>query len=72
MKKIVKLSGLDCANCAAKIEREISKIDGLSAVSVNFMTEKLTFEVDEMSLTIVDSIKNAVKKTDNNIVIKGL
>ncbi|MGB4170682.1 MAG: heavy metal-associated domain-containing protein, partial [bacterium] len=30
------LEGLDCAHCAAKIERELNKIEGLEPVSVNF------------------------------------
>ena len=41
MKKIFKLENLDCANCAAKMERAIAKIEGVSAVSVNFMGQRL-------------------------------
>ena len=41
MKKVYKMQDLDCANCAAKMEREISKIDGVVKASVNFMTQKL-------------------------------
>ena len=38
MKKVYKLQDLDCANCAAKMERAINKIDGVEAASVNFLT----------------------------------
>lgn len=41
MKKIFKLQDLDCANCAAKMENEINKLDGVEA-TVSFMTQKLT------------------------------
>ena len=42
MKKIYRLKDLDCANCAAKMERNICKIDGVHEASVNFMSQKLT------------------------------
>lgn len=41
MKKIFKLQDLDCANCAAKMETEINKLEGVEA-TVSFMTQKLT------------------------------
>ena len=34
MKKVLKIENLDCANCAAKLERRISKIDGVIKVRV--------------------------------------
>lgn len=41
MKKTFKLQDLDCANCAAKMETEINKLEGVEA-AVSFMTQKLT------------------------------
>ena len=41
MKKTFNLQDLDCANCAAKMETEINKLDGVEA-TVSFMTQKLT------------------------------
>lgn len=41
MKKTFKLNDLDCANCAAKMENEINKLEGVEA-TVSFMTRKLT------------------------------
>ena len=38
MKKIFKLVDLDCANCAAKMEVAIKKLDGVKNASVSFMT----------------------------------
>ena len=46
MKKKFKVE-VDCANCAAKIENAISKIEGVNAVSVNFLTQKMTLEADD-------------------------
>lgn len=41
MKKIIKLSGLDCANCAAKMEEAVRGIEGVEQVTVNFLTQKM-------------------------------
>ena len=47
MKKVLKIENLDCANCAAKLERRISKIDGVIKANVNFIGERLTLESDD-------------------------
>lgn len=47
MRKVYKLENLDCANCAAKMESAIRKIDGVAAATVSFMAQKLTIETDE-------------------------
>ncbi|MBE6906295.1 cation transporter [Marasmitruncus massiliensis] len=59
MKKTYRMKDLDCANCAAKMEAAIKQIDGVSAATVSFMTQKMTIEaVDEKFEAIV---KEAVK-----------
>ncbi|MBE5980694.1 heavy-metal-associated domain-containing protein [Lacrimispora xylanisolvens] len=60
MKKIVKLEGLCCANCAAKIEEEVKKLNGVESASLSFMTQRLTMEVLEEK---VDEIMEAARKT---------
>lgn len=47
MKKVFKMVDLDCANCAAKMEREIAKIDGVSSVNISFLAQKMTLEADD-------------------------
>ena len=59
MKKVFGLKDLDCANCAAKMERSINKIDGVESASVSFMSQKLTIEADESRF---DSIMDEVVK----------
>ncbi|MCI8391168.1 MAG: heavy-metal-associated domain-containing protein [Roseburia sp.] len=44
MKKKFKLEDLDCANCAAKMEEAIKKIEGVSDANVSFMTQKMTVD----------------------------
>lgn len=47
MKKVYKLEDLDCANCAAKMEKAIKGIDGVTDAAISFMAQKLTIEADE-------------------------
>lgn len=47
MKKRYILENLDCANCAAKMEAAISKMDGVGSASVSFMLQKLTVDLHE-------------------------
>lgn len=60
MKKIFKLEDLDCANCAAKMERNIAKIDGIMQINVNFLTQRMTIEADDARF---DEIMEQVVKT---------
>ena len=47
MKKTFRMTDLDCANCAAKMENAIKKIDGVTNASVNFLTQKMVVEADD-------------------------
>lgn len=47
MKKKFKLQDLDCANCAAKMEDSIKKIQGVNDVSVSFMTQKMMVDAED-------------------------
>ena len=60
MKKVFELEDLDCANCAAKMEAAIKKIDGVHDANVSFMTQKMTIEADDAEF---DAIMKKVVKT---------
>lgn len=47
MKKVIKLEGLCCANCAAKIEEGVKKLDGVKSASLSFMTQRLVIEAED-------------------------
>ncbi len=64
MKKIFKLEDLDCANCAAKMERAIAKIDGVTSATVSFMAQKLNIEADDARF---DDIMKQVVKTRKKV-----
>ena len=65
MKKKYKLQDLDCANCAAKMEEAIKKIEGVEDAAVSFMTQKLTIEADEQRLeAIMDQVVAVCRKVE--------
>ena len=65
MKKVVKLEDLDCANCAAKMERAIAKINGVNAVTVSFMTQRLSIDADDASFEdIMNQVVKVCKKVE--------
>lgn len=71
MKLKFKIKGLDCANCAAELERGINRIDGVESASLSFMTEKLEINIDEeRKEEIVKSIKKFIKKEEPDVTIE--
>ncbi len=61
MKKTYLLEDLDCANCAAKMEKAVSQLDGIKEASINFMTLKMILDFEDS--VDIDSIMKKVKKT---------
>lgn len=59
MKKKFRVEGVDCADCAAKMEDGIKKIDGVKSVKLNFLTEKLTIEADDMKFDQIIKLAEA-------------
>lgn len=71
MKKDFALQGLDCANCAAKAERAIAKIPGVTNAGINFMTLKLRLEYDETRENeILTAVQKAFDKVERGITMK--
>lgn len=58
MRKVYKIE-VDCANCAAKVEKAISKIEGVKEVNINFMTQKMLFEAEDEKFD--ELLKQAIK-----------
>ena len=70
MKKSYRIKGIDCANCAAKMERQIGKIDGVGSCSVNFILQKLTIEAEEDAMAdIMQKAAAIVRKIDRGAEI---
>ncbi|MBQ8448608.1 MAG: heavy-metal-associated domain-containing protein [Clostridia bacterium] len=65
MKKVFKLEDLDCAHCAAKMQDAIAKIDGVKAVSINFLMQKMTLEADDAVFeNVLKKAQKAIKKVE--------
>lgn len=70
MKKSLKLEDLDCANCAAKIEKDVANLDGVESASVNLLSQKMVIECDENKVAdIVKSIKKIVGKYEPDVEV---
>ena len=70
MKKTFKLTDLDCANCAAKMENAIRKIDGVTDASVSFLTQKLMVEAEDSRFEeVMDEVVRACRKVEPDCVI---
>ncbi len=71
MKKVCRLDGLGCANCAAKIENAVAKLPGVSSASVNFMTAKMTIEGEEAQMDeIMEKATAIVKKIEPDTIVR--
>jgi len=71
MKKTFVLEGLGCANCAAKMETAIKKLDGVRHASVSFLTTKLVIEADDDKMDrIVEASRAIVRKIEPYCVMK--
>ncbi len=65
------LEGLDCANCAMKIESKVNELNGVNKATVNFSTQILTIEADESYMDqIVSEAKSIVKKLEPHVIVK--
>lgn len=66
MKKKFKVIDVDCANCAAKMEALIKKIDGVNDASLNFLTQKLILDAEDARFDeIVKEADACMRKIDS-------
>ena len=72
MKKSFKLKGLDCANCAAKIEEHVKKLEGVENASVSFISQKMIIETNSDDEELFKKIKKVVKKEEPDVKIEEI
>lgn len=71
MKKTFSLNNLDCANCAAKMEKAILKIEGVKNASISFFAQKLVLEADDARWDeIVREVGKAISRVDADCSIR--
>ena len=70
MKKRYTIEDLCCANCAAKMEDAIRKLEGVNSANVNFLTQKLTLDADDSRYdAILDEAERIIKKIEPDCVL---
>ena len=70
MKKTYKIE-VDCANCAAKMEAAVAKLEGVSAVTVNFMSQKMSLETEcEDQSQILKAVVKTCRKIEPEFEIE--
>lgn len=71
MTKTYRLVNLDCANCAAKVERAVNKVKGVNSATVNFFALKLTVDIDDdrFDAVFADVLK-ACRKAEPEMIVK--
>ena len=73
MKRVYKLEGLDCADCAAKLEKKLAAIDGITSANINFMTLKCTLEAEaeaEKMNEIIEKAMEIIKVEEPDVEVK--
>lgn len=72
MKTKFKIKGIDCANCAAELERKIQKMEGIESASLSFMAERLEIEYDCEKEEIIKRLKKLIKKEEPDATLEEI
>lgn len=70
MKKRFMIEELCCANCAAKMEEGIRKLEGVQSANINFLTQKLTLEAEEADFPrLLDEAERIIRKIEPDCLL---
>lgn len=66
------LEGLDCANCASKIEIAVNDLETVASANLNFVTKTLLVQLknNENIVSVIDEIKNIIAKYEPDVMVK--
>lgn len=65
MKKVYKITDIDCANCAAKLERALAKVEGVQNVSISFLSQRLALEAEDGRFDeVFDNVVKVCRKVE--------
>lgn len=72
MKRELVLEGLDCANCAAKIEVKVRELEDVKEATLNFITKTLSIEIKDVDKidSVISEIRNIVNKFEPHVVVQ--
>ena len=65
------LLGLDCANCANKIEERVNRLSGVEEATLNFSTSRLTLLINDpqLKLEVIEEIKKIVEQLEPDVTV---
>ena len=67
---MLSIEGLDCPNCAAKVERKINTLEGIKEANVDFLGKKIVVLADEISENeLVELIQTEVDKIEDGVKV---
>ncbi|MBP5694002.1 MAG: cation transporter [Bacilli bacterium] len=69
MKQVYKASGIDCANCATKLENQIKKVNGVSFVVIDFIGERLTIDATDEAMI---KVKELCSNFEDGVTLKRI
>ena len=70
MKRTYKMEELCCANCAAKMETAINKLDDVDEAVINFMSQRITLVADEDKFeAVLDQAQKIITKIERDCKI---
>lgn len=72
MKKVYKITDIDCANCAAKLERALAKVEGVQNVSISFLSQRLALEAEDGRFDeVFDNVVKVCRRVEPDCKIAG-
>lgn len=70
MKRTYKMEELCCANCAAKMETAINKLDDVDTAVINFMSQRITIVADDDKFeNVLDQAQKVITKIERDCKI---
>lgn len=71
MKKVFRLKGLECANCAGKIERDVQAAKGIIKAELAFMTQRFSVEAEDTfsAEELKELVVKIVKKYESDVAV---
>lgn len=72
MKSKFSIKGLDCPNCAAKLEGMIAKLDGVDSAKINFLTEKITIESELDAEELLSALRKTALAFSKRLTVEAL
>lgn len=72
MKSKFSIKGLDCPNCAAKLESMLERLDGVDSAKINFLTEKITLESELGAEELLPAVRKTALAFSKRLTVEAL